>query len=62
MAKPVRDSKPNVLFMLPGGWNALAAFCLALLLAALVAAQVLRRGADDPRPAPAAAPAPASGA
>ena len=23
MAKPVRDSKPNVLFMLPGGWNAL---------------------------------------
>lgn len=49
-------------FWQAGGWNALAAFCLALLLAALVAAQVLRRGADDPRPAPAAAPAPASGA
>lgn len=30
-----------------GGWNALAAFCLALLLLALLAAQVLRRGAAD---------------
>jgi len=36
-----------------GGWNALAAFCLALLLIALLAAQRLRRGAEDGR-APAA--------
>lgn len=33
-----------------GGWNALAACCLLLLGTALVAAQVLRRGADDSRP------------
>ena len=32
-----------------GGWPALAAFCLALLAMALVAAQVLRRGAEDVR-------------
>lgn len=33
-----------------GGWNALVGLCLALLCLALVAAQVLRRGADDSRP------------
>lgn len=35
-----------------GGWNALAAFCLALLLVAQFAAHVLRRGARDALPAP----------
>ncbi|MDG2523841.1 MFS transporter [Stenotrophomonas sp. HITSZ_GD] len=34
-----------------GGWNALIAFCLALLLVAWFAAHVLRRGARDERPA-----------
>jgi len=38
-----------------GGWPALSAFCLALLAVALVAAQVLRLGAEDARPARAAA-------
>lgn len=33
-----------------GGWVALAGLCLLLLAIALLAAQVLRRGADDSRP------------
>ncbi|MDQ7761369.1 MFS transporter [Xanthomonas sontii] len=33
-----------------GGWNALVACCLVLLGIGLIAAQVLRRGADDSRP------------
>lgn len=33
-----------------GGWGALVIFCLALQALALLAAQVLRKGADDSRP------------
>ncbi len=33
-----------------GGWNALVTFCLVLLAFGLVAAQVLRKGADDSKP------------
>lgn len=44
-----------------GGWPALVGFCLVLQAAALVAAQVLRRGADDSRPYGRFGPQPARG-
>ncbi len=44
-----------------GGWGALVGFCVVLLAIALVAAQVLRRGADDTRPYGRFAPHPPRG-
>jgi len=44
-----------------GGWAMLVAFCLALQAIALIAAQVLRRGADDSRPYGRFGPHPARG-
>lgn len=44
-----------------GGWPALVGFCLVLQVMALVAAQVLRRGADDSRPYGRFGPHPARG-
>jgi YNFM family putative membrane transporter len=44
-----------------GGWEALVVFCVVLLMLALVAAQVLRRGADDTRPYGRFGPQPARG-
>lgn len=44
-----------------GGWGALVVFCVVLLTLALVAAQVLRRGADDSRPYGRFGPQPARG-
>lgn len=44
-----------------GGWGALVAFCLVLQALALIAAQVLRRGADDSRPYGRFAPHPPRG-
>ncbi|SEM27402.1 MFS transporter, YNFM family, putative membrane transport protein [Pseudoxanthomonas sp. GM95] len=44
-----------------GGWSALVGFCLVLQVLALIAAQVLRKGADDSKPYGRFGPQPARG-